>query len=139
MDVPLEVSELAGDYVPYVPKKDELPTDSADHLLRFVQQSSPEELEHGPELARLALARFTGPADSEQPELLVTHNFLIAWLVTQALDAPPWRWLTLAHCNAALTVLRYTPGRPSSVLVYNDMQHLPAALRWTGFPPGPRV
>ncbi|GAA1549099.1 histidine phosphatase family protein [Kribbella lupini] len=140
-DVPLEVSQAAGDYVPYVPTKDELPPDSADQLLGFLQQATPEELEHGPELARLALNSFTGPAagENEQHELIVTHNFLIAWLVTQALDAPRWRWLSLSHCNAALTVLRYTPDRPSSVLLYNDMQHLPADLRWTGFPAGPRV
>jgi hypothetical protein len=25
----------------------------------------------------------------------VTHNFLIGWLVSQALCAPPWRWLGL--------------------------------------------
>jgi len=39
----------------------------------------------------------------------------------------------LNHGNAALTVIRYAPGRPSSVLVHNDMRHLPADLRWTGF------
>jgi probable phosphoglycerate mutase len=135
-EVPLDVSEAAGDYVPYVPEKDELPAESADYLLRFLQQATPEELERGPELARLALERFTGPVDGDDDlhELVVTHNFLIAWLVRDAMDAPKWRWLSLSQCNAALTVIRYTPGRPSSVLLYNDMQHLPADLRWTGFP-----
>jgi probable phosphoglycerate mutase len=135
-EVPLEVSDAAGDYVPYVPEKDELPAESADHLLRFLQQATAEELERGPELARVALERFTGPVDGDDDlhELVVTHNFLIAWLVRDALDAPKWRWLSLSHCNAALTVIRYTPSRPSSVLLYNDMHHLPTALRWTGFP-----
>ena len=68
-------------------------------------------------------------------ELLVTHNFLIGWLVRAALDAPQWRWMGLHHANAALTVIRYAPGRPASLLFYNDMGHLPAELRWTGFPP----
>lgn len=49
--------------------------------------------------------------------------------------APMWRWLSLNHANAALTVIRYAPGRAASVLVSNDMRHLPAELRWTGFPP----
>lgn len=135
----LKASDEAGDFVPHVPTKDELPADSADYLLGFVQQSTAEELQRGPELGRLALERFTGPADSEdhQHELLVTHNFLIAWLVRHAMDAPEWRWLTLTHCNAALTVLRYTPGRPSSILTYNDMRHLPPDLHWTGFPTEP--
>lgn len=54
-----------------------------------------------------------------------------------ALDAPAWRWMALNHANAALTAIRYAPGRPSSVLFSNDMCHLPAELRWTGFPPEP--
>lgn len=137
----VEVSEPAGDYVPYVPAADELPPESADYLLRFLQQSTAEELKRGSELARLAVERFTGPVDGddEQHQLVVTHNFLVGWLVRHAMDAPKWRWLSLTHCNAALTVLRYAPGRPSSVLLYNDMRHLAAELRWTGFPAEPRT
>ncbi|MGQ4444668.1 histidine phosphatase family protein, partial [Streptomyces violaceoruber] len=51
-----------------------------------------------------------------------------------AMHAPKWRWLGLNHCNASLTVIRYAPGRAASVLLSNDMRHLPAELRWTGFP-----
>jgi probable phosphoglycerate mutase len=133
-DVALEVSEVAGDYLPHAPERDELPADSADFLLQFVAQFTPEELEQGPVLAAQALDLFTGPVDGaeDRHELIVTHNFLIGWLVLNAMDAPPWRWLTLNHCNAALTVLRYEPGRPSTILFYNDMRHLPTALRWTG-------
>ncbi|GAB2560058.1 histidine phosphatase family protein [Kribbella endophytica] len=136
-NVPLHISEAAGDYIPQVPERDDLPADSADFLLRFLDQITDEEAEYGPPLARQALNLFTGPVDGNeaQHELVVTHNFLISWLVTQAMDAPAWRWLTLNHCNAALTVLRYTPGRPSTVLTYNDMSHLPTNLHWTGFPP----
>lgn len=131
---PLRVSEAAGDYVPHVPAKHELPAESADYLHRFLQQATADDLKRGPELARLAIERFTGPVDGEdeQHELVVTHNFLVGWLVRHAMDAPNWRWLSLTQCNAALTVIRYAPGRPSSVLLYNDMRHLPAELRWTG-------
>jgi broad specificity phosphatase PhoE len=109
-----------------VPDKDELPAESADYLLGFLQQFTPEELKHGPELANLALELFTGPVDGddEQHELLITHNFLAGWLVQHAMDAPNWRWLSLNHHNAALTALRYAPGRPSSILFYNDTRHL---------------
>ncbi|MFJ8472611.1 hypothetical protein [Kitasatospora sp. NPDC094011] len=41
--------------------------------------------------------------------------------------------------SAALTVLRFAPGRPSSVLLLNDQGHLPEELRWTCFPPELRV
>lgn len=140
-NVPLRVSEVAGDYVPHVPVRDELPVESADFFLRFLAGATEEEREHGPALARRALDMFTGPVDGEQDrhELVVTHNFLIAWLVRDAMHAPPWRWLGLNHCNAALTVIRYAPGRPASVLTTNDMRHLPTELRWTGFPPEVRV
>ncbi|GAA4896214.1 histidine phosphatase family protein [Streptomyces coeruleoprunus] len=140
-DVPLEQSEEAGDYVPYLPGRDELPAEAADAMLERLALFPPEEREPGPRLARAALARFTGPVEGDEPrhELLVTHNFLIGWLVRDALNAPPWRWMGLVHGNAALTVIRYAPGRPASVLLYNDTGHLPEELRWTGFPPELRV
>ncbi|WP_405517559.1 histidine phosphatase family protein [Streptomyces canus] len=136
-NVPLLVSEVAGDYVPYVPPRDELPPESADFYLRFLADTTDDEREQGAALARQALDLFTGPVDGEadQHELVVTHNFLVAWLVRDAMHAPKWRWLGLNHSNAALTVIRYAPGRAASVLVSNDMRHLPAELRWTGFPP----
>ncbi|WP_424535561.1 histidine phosphatase family protein [Sphaerisporangium viridialbum] len=143
--VPVRVSEIAGDYVPYMPRREELPPESADYLLRFLDQFPAEERAHGTRLGLEALARFTGPVEGDEEgdetrhELVVTHNFLVGWLVRAALDAPKWRWLGLNHCNAALTVIRYAPGRPSSVLLYNDMGHLPTELRWTGFPPEPHL
>ncbi|MFI7176951.1 histidine phosphatase family protein [Streptomyces spororaveus] len=135
--VPVHLSEAAGDYVPYVPERSELPPESADFYLRFLDGASAEEREDGPGLARRAMDLFTGPVEGEEDrhELVVTHNFLVAWLVRDAMHAPKWRWLGLNHGNAALTVIRYAPGRPASVLVSNDMRHLPAELRWTGFPP----
>ncbi|MET7743344.1 histidine phosphatase family protein [Streptomyces sp. NPDC005385] len=136
-NVPLNVSEVAGDYIPHMPTRDELPADSADFYLRFLADTTDEEREQGPVLARRALDLFTGPVDGEEDrhELVVTHNFLVAWLVRDALRAPEWRWLGLNYCNAALTVIRYVPGRAPYLLVANDMRHLPAELRWTGFSP----
>lgn len=139
--VPVSACEEAGDYVPYVPAADELPADSAEFLLRFLAGASEEERSRGPELARRAVDRFTGPVDGpeDRHELVITHAFLIGWLVRHVLDAPAWRWLGLNAPNAALTVLRFAPGRPSAVLLLNDQSHLPEDLRWTGFPPELRV
>jgi len=139
--VATQATEIAGDYVPYLPRRDELPTESADVTLGFLKQFPADQHERGRSLAREALELFTGPVIGSEPrhELVVTHNFLIGWLVRAAQDAPEWRWLGLNHCHAALTVIRYAPGRPSSVLVYNDMGHLPPQLRWTGFSPELRV
>lgn len=135
--VPLHRSEEAGDYVPYLPDREELPAESADLFLNFLAGASAEEREQGPGLARRAMDLFTGPVDGDEDrhELVVTHNFLVAWLVRDAMFAPKWRWLGLNHSNAALTVIRYAPDRPASVLFSNDMRHLPNELRWTGFPP----
>ncbi|MER7519133.1 histidine phosphatase family protein [Streptomyces sp. NPDC126499] len=135
--VPLAPAAAAGDYLPYLPRHEELPPESADAMLGRLARFPAEEREQGPGLAREAVARFTGPVDGGEPrhELVVTHNFLIGWLVRAALDAPEWRWMGLNHANAALTVIRYAPGRPASVLFFNDTAHLPADLRWTGFPP----
>jgi probable phosphoglycerate mutase len=135
--VPLRESDAAGDYVPYVPERDEFPADVADALAVRFSSVSAEERAHGAELAHQAVMDFTGPVgpgDTPRHDLVVTHAFLIAWLVRAAMDAPAWRWMGLNHANAALTVIRYARARPTAVLVYNDMGHLPEELRWTGFP-----
>ncbi|MEB3964395.1 histidine phosphatase family protein [Streptomyces kunmingensis] len=139
--VPVHRSESAGDYLPYLPAREELPPETADATLERLARFPADARELGPGLARDAVARFTGPVNGDRPrhELVVTHNFLIAWLVRDALDAPSRRWIGLSHGNAALTVIRYAPGRPASLLVYNDTGHLPPELRWTGLPPELRV
>lgn len=135
--VPRRRSEAAGDYLPYLPAREELPPVAADAWLGFLDRFTAEERERGPVLAAAALAQFTGPVAGDEPrhELLVTHNFLVGWLLRAALDAPKWRWLGINHANAALTVIRYAPDRPPAVLLFNDTGHLPVGLRWTGFPP----
>ncbi|MDK1474599.1 histidine phosphatase family protein [Streptomyces sp. 549] len=140
-DVPVHLSEAAGDYLPYLPQRADLPAECAEQVLEWVADFSAAERESGPPLAREALRRFTGTASGDEPrhELLITHNFLIGWLIRAALDAPRWRWFGLNHAHAALTVIRYRPGRPATLVVQNDLRHLPADLCWTGFPPGHRV
>ena len=136
--LPLVAEECLADHVPYFPRADELPADAAPALNRFVDALPDADRERGPRLARALLNRFTGPARSSAPaevhELLVTHAFQVAWLVRDALGAPPHRWLGLNAGNAALTVIWYAPRMTPSVFVYNDVQHLSADLQWTGFP-----
>ncbi|WP_415949388.1 histidine phosphatase family protein [Streptomyces sp. KLOTTS4A1] len=135
--VPLSASPVVGDYLPHLPSREELPARSADFYLSFLDRFPAAEREEGPALAQRALAEFTGPVESDEDrhELVVTHNFLVGWLVRDALDAPAWRWLGLNHANAGLTVIRYAPGRPANLLCYNDTRHLSGPLRWTGLPP----
>ncbi|MEV8508018.1 histidine phosphatase family protein [Actinoplanes sp. NPDC051475] len=126
--VPGVPSEAVGDYVPYAP----------DPLPPSLEGWTAEELASGPRLAAEALARFARPADAETHELIVTHAFLIAWFVRDALGAAPGRWLGLNAANCALTVIRYSSDRPPALVVFNDMSHLPPELHWTGFPPALR-
>jgi serine/threonine-protein phosphatase PGAM5 len=131
--VPVSVSNEAGDYIPSDPDPASLPPRYA----RLVSSYSPAERAEGARLARAAIEQLTqaGAEGRDTHELVVTHNFLIGWLVSNALAAPPWRWLTLNQMNGGLAVIAYEPGLPPRLITFNDAGHLPPALRWTGFPP----
>lgn len=126
-----EAAELV-DHVPQVP--DEIPPAWAG----FFDGYDAEEAAAGARIAEALTARFARPADTETHEVLVTHAYPVAWLVRHALDAPPARWLGLDCGNTALTVIEYRAGLAPALVLYNDMGHLPAELRWTGFGPGLR-
>lgn len=133
-DVPVaEAAELV-DHVPYVPAATDLPP----AWTGFFDGFDDAERAPGERLAAGLVDRFARPAESETHEVLVTHAFQVAWLLRHALDAPPARWLGLNSGNTALTVIEYRDGLPPTVVLFNDMGHLPQDLRWTGFPPSAR-
>ncbi|MFI9596505.1 histidine phosphatase family protein [Nonomuraea sp. NPDC052265] len=134
-DVPVaEAAELV-DHVPYVPAPDETPSSWAGYFDGFDRA----EAASGRALADALVARFAkvpdGPA-SDVHEVLVTHAGQIAWLVRHALDAPLPRWLGLNSANTGLTIIEYRTGLPPTMVMFNDLGHLPPDLRWTGFPQG---
>lgn len=137
---PFRELAAAGDYVPAVPVPDEVAPEHRAAVLAWFADVPAEAAAQGALLAAEALRLFTGPEPGTEPgsedrhDLVVTHAFTVAWLVAQACGAPAWRWWGLNHGHAALTVLRYAPDRPPSLVVLNDMDHLPEELRWTGFP-----
>ncbi len=130
-----EAAELI-DHVPYVPAPKETP----HAWVPFFDGYDPEEAATGNRIAHSLTARFARPPDRADDihDALITHSYPIAWLIRDALDAPPARWLDLNSANAALTVLEYRPGLPPGITMFNEMSHLPAELRWTGFPPAIR-
>jgi probable phosphoglycerate mutase len=79
-----------------------------------------------------AVSEFLGTGRSGK-ELIVTHNFVIAWFVREVMFSPDWRWLGINQANCGLTVLHQIPGRPWTLRVHNDLGHLPESLR-TGLP-----
>lgn len=143
-----EAPELV-DHVPFVPSIEEIPT---PHI-PFFDGYDPADAEAGHRTAQSLVSRFaTVPSDTGDPantgdpstvggpsdtddvhEVLVTHAYPIAWLVRDALRAPAAAWLGLESANTALTVLEYRPSLPPTLVMFNDMTHLPPVLRWSGF------
>ncbi len=134
--VPVSELDAAGDYVPHLPSPDEVDPEHRTDVMAFLADVSSREAAQGANLAAEAIRLLTGPEPGKEDShhLVVTHAFTIGWLVRHACAAPPWRWLGFDHGHAALTVLRYFTDRPPTVVVFNDMAHLPDELRWTGFP-----
>ncbi|QBR92514.1 histidine phosphatase family protein [Nocardioides euryhalodurans] len=138
LELPPSLSEVeaAGDYVPYVPRRAEVPHAWADAVLPPFADVTEEEASRGEALGSRAIDLLAGPATDgrERVEVVITHAFTIGWLVRHALDAPAWRWWPPIQCHAGLTVIRYELEGPPAVMVSNDVAHLPDDLRWTGFP-----
>lgn len=129
--VPVAAAEELTDNVPYVPGRSDMPAAWSG----FFDGYDPAETAAGARLAAALIGRFAGaPSGDDRHEVLVTHDYPIAWLVRDALGAPPAAWMRLTSANAALTVLTYGSQQPPSLMMFNDMSHLDQNLRWTGFP-----
>lgn len=129
---PVAAADELVDHVPYVPTPEETPS----AWVRIFDGYDPGEAAAGNRTAHGLTTRFATPPEhgDDVHEVLITHSYPIAWLVRDALDAPPVRWLSLNSANTALTVIEYRPGLPPDLSMFNDMSHLPPELRWTGFP-----
>lgn len=130
-NVPVAAAAELIDHVPYVPSADEMPRPWAG----FFDGYEEAEAASGQRLAEALVARFAKVPEKGQPdtyEVLVTHAYQIAWLVRDALGAPPVRWLSLDSANTGLTVLEYRTGLAPTLVMFNDLSHLPTDLRWTG-------
>jgi len=130
--VPASASDLVGDYIPADPDLTDLPGDFAE----FVRGYDFSERAEGRKLAAAAIDKFAHAESScaDTHELIVTHNLLIGWFVSQAMAAPDWRWLGVNQMNCGVTVIAYRPASPPSLIMFNDGGHLPGELKWTGFP-----
>ncbi|MDO3703773.1 histidine phosphatase family protein [Micromonospora sp. C28SCA-DRY-2] len=134
--IPVSASEEVGDHLP----DDTDPAGLPEAYARFLAGFDAAERADGPRLTAAAVRRFaTAPDDGDRRELVVTHTFLIAWLVRHALDAPARRWLGFNAHNCGLTVIRYRDGVPPSLIAVNDVAHLPPELRATGLPADYRI
>ena len=110
------------------------PTPEMPHAFEpFFGSVTPEQIEAGQAQMADAVAEFLAPAREDRHELLITHNFVIAWFVREVLGAPRWRWLGLNQANCGLTIIRVRSAKPAVLVTHNDLGHLPAEFR-TGLP-----
>ncbi len=110
------------------------PTPDMPHAFEpFFGSVTPEQIEAGEAQMADAVAEFLAPAMEDRHDLLITHNFVIAWFVREVLGAPSWRWLGLNQANCGLTIIRVRSAKPPVLVTHNDLGHLPAELR-TGLP-----
>jgi broad specificity phosphatase PhoE len=80
-----------------------------------------------------ATAEWLSPSRADRHDLLITHNFVIAWFVREVFGAPAWRWMGVNQANCGLTIIRVRSAKPPVLVAHNDLGHLPAELR-TGLP-----
>lgn len=94
---------------------------------------TPQEIDAGQAQMADAVAEFLAPAREDRHDLLITHNFVIAWFVREVFGAPAWRWLGVNQANCGLTIIRVRSAKPPVLVTHNDLGHLPVELR-TGMP-----
>lgn len=86
----LSEEEAAGDYVPHLPARDEVPDAWADAVLSFLAGVSEDGADHGAHLGARAIDLLAGPAvgGREPVDVVITHAFTTGWLVRHALPGP---------------------------------------------------
>ena len=95
----------------------------------FFNSVTDDEVEAGRAQMADAVDEFLTPSRGATHDLLITHNFVIAWFVREAMDAPEWRWAGLNQAHCGLTIIRYKTGRLPELVAHNDLGHLPVELR----------
>jgi probable phosphoglycerate mutase len=95
----------------------------------FFNSVTEDEVEAGRAQMSDAVAEFLTPSRATTHDLLITHNFVIAWFVREAVDSPEWRWVGLNQAHCGLTIIRYKAGRLPELVAHNDLGHLPVELR----------
>lgn len=94
---------------------------------------TPEEIAAGEAQMADATAEWLSSSRDDRHDLLITHNFVIAWFVREVFGAPAWRWMGINQANCGLTIIRVRSAKPPVLVAHNDLGHLPAELR-TGLP-----
>jgi len=124
----IEPSALLMDCVPSGPSPD-MPA----VFESFFGGVSPEEIQAGEAQMADAQAEWLTVRAGDSHELLITHNFVIAWFVREVFGAAAWRWSGINQAHCGLTIIRVRSAKPAVLVTHNDLGHLPAEMR-TGMP-----
>jgi serine/threonine-protein phosphatase PGAM5 len=106
--------------VPSAARRDDYP----ERWLPWLDAVPEEERDEDAAALQGAVEHFCVVGEEDRRELLVTHNFVIAWFVREVLQAPVWRWIGLDSANCGLTVVESGSDRPPQVVAFNDTGHL---------------
>jgi len=120
--VPVEVSEHLRDRTPILTGDEAAPI--PPQYLPFLAAVPDPERDPGAVRLREAVAALARPGAGDRAEVLVTHAFVLGWLIRHALDAPPWRWIGLNPSNCGLTVIEVADRREPRLVRYDDVGHL---------------
>lgn len=127
LGLPVTSSELLRDRTP-LPASDQ-PDTVPPPYRPFLAKVPPGDGDPGARHLNAAIEELTAVGADDRCELLVTHEFVIGWLVRYALDAPWWRWIGLNSFSCGLTILEIQAGAPPMLVSFNDVGHLPVELR----------
>ncbi len=121
-------SSLLMDCIPSGPT-----ADMPSAFQHFFGSVTPEQIEAGEAQMTDAVAEWLTPAREDRHDLLITHNFVIAWFVRETFGAAAWRWMGINQANCGLSIIRVRSAKPPVLITHNDLGHLPVELR-TGLP-----
>ena len=124
----VEPSALLMDCIPSGPSPD-MPS----VFESFFGGVTAEEIQAGEAQMADAQAEWLTVRAGDTHELLITHNFVIAWFVREVFGAQPWRWIGINQAHCGLTIIRVRSAKPAVLVAHNDLGHLPAEMR-TGMP-----
>jgi probable phosphoglycerate mutase len=123
-----KASTLLMDCIPSGPT-----SDMPQAFKPFFGSISPEQIDAGEAQMADAVNEWFTPSRDDRHDLLITHNFVIAWFVRETFGAAAWRWMGVNQANCGLTIIRVRSSKPSVLITHNDLGHLPVELR-TGLP-----
>lgn len=119
-----EPSALLFDCIPSGPTPDMPPA-----FKPFFGSITDAEIEAGTAQMMDATAEWLTPSREDRHDLLITHDFVIAWFVREVFEAPAWRWMGTSQANCGVTIIRVRSVKSPELITHNDLGHLPVELR----------